>query len=73
MIESWEGFEKGEIQYFDIRDNKPLSQKWESYFASIEKDAAELRYLRQSLGQQIDNLDNKRNGVSRIVQDYPTS
>ncbi len=63
LIESWEGFNDGGVQYFDIRENEPLDQRWESYFASIEGDMTELRYLRRSIQQQIDTLDSKRNGV----------
>ena len=65
-IESWESFNEREMQYFEIRDNEFLSQKWEPYFASIEKNMTELRYFRRSLQQHIDALDSKRNGVSGI-------
>ena len=72
IIESWEYFDEGEMQYFEIQDNKPLSQRWQSYFASIERDMTALRSFRRSLQQQIENLDSKRNGVSctlNMIQD----
>ena len=64
IIDSWESFDRGEIQYFDIRDQESLRKRWESYLANIEKDISELRFLRRSLHQRIESLDSKRNGVS---------
>lgn len=67
IIDSWESFDRGEIQYFDIRDQELLRKRWESYLASIEKNISELRFLRRSLQQSIESLDSKRNGVSRQI------
>ena len=64
ILESWESFDHGEIQYFDVKDQETLRRGWESYLARIEKDMSELRYLRRSLQQRIESLDSKRNGVS---------
>ena len=62
-IESWENFEEGEIQYFQVEDKDILRMDWSRYLEGIEKDMAELRLLRTSLHQKIEMFDNKRNGV----------
>ena len=64
IIESWERFGNGEVQYFEIKDEESLQAIWEGYLASIEKDMAELRFLRRVLSQNIEALNNKRSGVS---------
>ncbi|MCJ1483151.1 hypothetical protein MMC06_003317 [Schaereria dolodes] len=62
-IESWENFEEGEIQYFQVEDKDILRMDWSRYLEGIEKDMAELRLLRTSLHQKIEMFDNKRNGL----------
>ena len=64
LIESWENFANGEIQYFDVTEFPALEKKWDSYKASINQDMSELRYLRRTLMQRIEMFDNKRSGVS---------
>jgi len=68
IIESWEGFDDGEVQYFDIRDNEDLGRRWESYFASIQRNMTELWYLRRTIQQRIDALDSKKNGVGQALR-----
>lgn len=72
FIEAWESFADGEVQYFEIRDQDPLRQIWETYLASMEKDMAELRFLRSALDQRIQALNNKRNGVSLVIEQLPS-
>ena len=64
IVESWDSFGSGEVQYFEIRNEESLQAKWEDYLASIEKDITELRFLRRVLSQNIEALNNKRSGVS---------
>ena len=64
IIESWERFGDGEVQYFEIKGEESLQAIWEDYLASIEKDMTELRSLRLVLSQNIEGLKNKRSGVS---------
>ena len=66
-IESWEQFENGEIQYFDIVGQITLRRAWESYLAGIEKNITELKFLRRSLQQKIEMFDNMRNGVKAAL------
>ena len=66
IIESWERFGDGEVQYFEIKNEESLQAIWEDYLASIEKDMTELRSLSRVLSQNIEALDNKRSGVSPI-------
>ena len=63
IIESWESFEEGEVQYFQVEQDT-LRTLWNAHLADIEKDVRELRSLRRSLQQKIEIFDNKRNGVS---------
>ena len=72
IIESWENFEKGEIQYFEVEEYQALRKSWHSYLAAISKDMSELRYLRRSLLQRIEMFDNKRSGVSNSMKTPPT-
>ena len=64
IIESWENFESGEIQYFEVQEYQALRKAWDSYIARINKDMSELRFLRRTLQQKIEMFDNKRSGVS---------
>ena len=64
IIESWEDFEKGEVQYFEVEEYQALRKAWDSYLAAISKAMSELRYLRRSLGQRIEMFDNKKSGVN---------
>ncbi|KAL8723308.1 MAG: hypothetical protein Q9225_000360 [Loekoesia sp. 1 TL-2023] len=64
FIDSWENFEKGEIQYFEMEDYQALGETWDSNLANINRDVSELRYLRRSLLQRIEMFDIKRSGVS---------
>lgn len=64
IIEAWENFEKGEVQYFEVEEYEVLRKTWDSNLASINKDVSELRYLRRSLLQRIEMFDTKRSGVS---------
>ena len=64
IIESWEDFENGEAQYFEVTEFEALRKSWDAYLASIDKNMTKLRFLRRSLQQRIDMFDNKRNGVS---------
>lgn len=64
VVESWESFASGEIQYFEVREQETLRKVWESHLAGIEKDVTELRFLRRSLQQKMEMFDNMRNGVS---------
>ena len=66
IIESWERFGDGEVQYFEIKDEESLRAIWEDYLASIEKDMTELRFFRRVLSQNIEVLHNKRSGVSQF-------
>ena len=63
VIESWESFENGEIQYFEVNEQETHRRGWGSYFAAIEKNMTELRFLRRLLQQRIEMFDNMRNGV----------
>lgn len=71
FIESWESFTEGEVQYFEVRDQDALRKIWEIYLASMEKDVAELRFLRRALDQRIQALNNKRSGVSLVNEILP--
>lgn len=62
-IESWENFEIGEIQYFEVQEYHALRKTWDSYIAGINKNITELRFLRRNLQQKIEMFDNKRSGV----------
>ena len=62
-IESWENFEIGEIQYFEVQEYQALRKTWDSYIAGINKNITELRFLRRNLQQKIEMFDNKRSGV----------
>ena len=73
IIESWENFEKGEIQYFEVEDYQALRKVWDSHLAAINKDMSELQYLRRSLLQRIEMFDNKRSGVSVLTTVLLTS
>lgn len=64
IVESWDSFGSGEVQYFEIRNEESLQAKWEDYLASIEKDMTELRFLRRVLSQNIEALNDKRSDVS---------
>jgi hypothetical protein len=64
VIESWERFEDGELQYFLGNEHDILRQIWDGYLADVEKSFNELRTLRTILGQKIETFDNMRNGVS---------
>ena len=68
FIESWESFADGEVQYFEVKDQESLRKMWENYLAGIEKDMAELRFLRRALDQRIQALNNKRSGVNLVVE-----
>ncbi|KAI9875145.1 MAG: hypothetical protein M1830_008824 [Pleopsidium flavum] len=63
LLESWESFQAGEVQYFRVKDNDDLDKLWRSYLASIEEDITELRFLRRSLQQRIEMFVNMRNGL----------
>ena len=63
MIESWEAFAGGELQYFHDDDHPKLRMLWEGYLADIESDLIELRALRSVLLQKIEIFDNMRNRV----------
>ena len=62
-VESLERFHSEEAQYFQANHNA-LRMTWDRYFAVIEKDCNELRFLRTVLQHKIDAFDNKKNGVS---------
>jgi hypothetical protein len=62
-VESLERFHNEEAQYFQANQNA-LRMTWDRYFAVIEKDCNELRFLRTVLQHKIDAFDNKKNGVS---------
>ena len=64
ITETWESFEKGDVQYFEVEEHQGLRKTWDSNLASINKDVSELRYLRRSLLQRIEMFDNKRSAVS---------
>ena len=66
-IESWEDFESGEIQYFDVQEHQALRVIWDAYLAAISKEISELRFLRRLLQQKIEMFDNKKSGVSTLV------
>lgn len=66
-IESWEGFESGEIQFFDVQEHQALRVIWDAYLAAISKEISELRFLRRSLQQKIEMFDNKKSGASTLV------
>ena len=70
IIESWERFGSGEVQYFEIKGEESLQAIWEDYLASIEKDMTELRFLRRVLSQNIEGLNNKRSGVSSFHKSH---
>lgn len=64
VIESWEHFEGGELQYFLGNEHDVLRQIWDGYLADVEKSFNELRTLRTILRQKIETFDSMRNGVS---------
>ena len=64
VIESWEGFEQGELQYFYTGPQKTFHSSWNNYLATIEKDLTELRFQRRCLQQRIEMFDNMKAGVS---------
>ena len=66
IIDSWEGFEKGELRYFQTEEPRAFHVLWNKYLAGIEKDLTELRSLRRSLQQMLEMFDNMRDGVSAI-------
>lgn len=66
ILEAWEGFENGELRYFDVHEQETLRHLWNTYLANIEKDGTELRYLRRTLQQRIEMFDAMRNGASAI-------
>ena len=66
IIESWQSFEGGEIQYFEGDVHETLRKQWDVYLANIEKDISELRYFRRSLQQKIEMFDSMRNSVGKI-------
>ena len=68
IIESWERFEKGEMQYFQVNDNQTLHTIWEGHLADIETQSNELRSLRTILRQKIETFDNMRNAVSSTTR-----
>ncbi|KAL9040715.1 MAG: hypothetical protein Q9214_004374 [Letrouitia sp. 1 TL-2023] len=65
FIESWERFEDGEIQYFNINEQNSLRRAWGSHLAGIEKNINELKFLRRSLQQRIETFDTMRTGVRK--------
>lgn len=67
LIEAWQHFEAGEIQYFEMKEHLTLRKTWEAYLAGINKDMAELRFLGLSLHQRIEMFDKKRGGVSYVL------
>ncbi|MCJ1403964.1 hypothetical protein MMC11_007187 [Xylographa trunciseda] len=68
IIESWERFEDGELQYFEVEEQATLRKTWDGYIADIVKDSNELRSLRTTLRQKIETFDNMKNGVSAILE-----
>ena len=69
VIESWERFEDGELQYFLGNEHDKLRQIWDEHLADIETSSNELRSLRTILRQKIETFDNMRNGVSDASKD----
>ena len=63
VLESWESFKNGETQYFEANEQETHRRVWGSYFAAIEKNMTELRFLRRLLQKRIEMFDNMRNGV----------
>ncbi|MCJ1383972.1 hypothetical protein MMC17_007086 [Xylographa soralifera] len=66
IIESWERFEDGELQYFDVEEQPTLRKTWDGYFADIVKDSNELRSLRTTLRQKIETFENMKNGLVNV-------
>ena len=64
IIESWERFEDGELQYFDVEEQGIRRRTWDGYLTDIVKDSNELRSLRTTLRQKIETFDNMKTGVS---------
>lgn len=64
VIESWERFEDGELQYFLGNEHDTLRHIWDGHLADVETSSNELRSLRTILQQKIETFDNMRNGVS---------
>ncbi|KAL2047059.1 hypothetical protein N7G274_001078 [Stereocaulon virgatum] len=63
IVELWENFESGELQYFEVQENQALRKTWDSYIAGVNKNVTELRFLRRTLQQKIEIFDNKRSGL----------
>lgn len=68
LIESWEQFEEGEIQYFNIDEHNSLRRAWEAYLAGIKKNVNELKFLRRSLQHRIESFDSMRTRVRKAFQ-----
>lgn len=49
VLESWEYFESGEMRYFEVNEQETHRRVWGSYFASIEKDMMELRFMKNGV------------------------
>jgi hypothetical protein len=49
VLESWECFDGGEMQYFEVNEQETHRRVWGSYVASIEKDMMELRFMKNGV------------------------
>lgn len=62
-IETWERFERGQIQYFEVENQEILRNTWDGFLADIENDFDELCSFRTTLQQKIATFNDMRNGV----------
>ena len=63
ILVSWEGFDAGEIRYFDV-DAKDHSQKWKTeLLIRIRKDIRTLRDLQTLVTQRIEMFQDIQNSV----------
>ena len=64
ILQSWDAFARGEIQYLEPTGPESLRERCEASVASVEKDMAELQFRNLILRQRIELFDGMRNGVS---------
>jgi hypothetical protein len=63
LTETLNRFLSGEVQYFDAHETPSLQGAFDKYLNSVEKDMAELRFLKLCLQQRIEMFDNLRSKV----------